>query len=116
MSTQLALVFGEAVCTAFHGRKPHKLECAHWDGNPLNNRADNLRWTTRADNAADAVRHGRVKHGEGHPHAKLTNEQVIEIFYAQGRHRAIAARYAVGPEAVSKIKRRVTWRHITANL
>ena len=34
------------------------LEAAHNDGSKTNNRADNLRWATRSENAKDMMRHG----------------------------------------------------------
>lgn len=46
------------VAAAFHGPRPEGLEVRHLDGDKLNNRADNLAYGTRSDNARDAVRHG----------------------------------------------------------
>lgn len=47
------------VCTAFHGARPTpEHEVCHWDDVKTNNHADNLRWGTRADNAADMARNG----------------------------------------------------------
>lgn len=48
------------ICRTFKGPPPTEHhEVAHSDGNPSNNRADNLRWATRSENITDAVRHGR---------------------------------------------------------
>ncbi len=33
-------------------------DCCHWDGDPLNNRLENLRWDTHSNNEADKERHG----------------------------------------------------------
>jgi hypothetical protein len=47
------------VCLAFHGPPPQeRMDVAHGDGRKLNNRAENLRWATRAENFKDAVAHG----------------------------------------------------------
>lgn len=46
------------VLEAFVGPRPDGLECLHGDGDPTNNRLDNLRWGTRSENNLDAVRHG----------------------------------------------------------
>lgn len=35
-------------------------EICHKNGNPLDNRAENLCWGTRSDNALDRVKHGRT--------------------------------------------------------
>lgn len=47
------------VCTAFHGPKPSpEFEVRHLDGNRANNRAENLVWGTRSENALDRKFHG----------------------------------------------------------
>lgn len=46
------------VAEAFHGTSDLPL-VRHLDGNPKNNRPENLAWGTPAENAADRVRHGR---------------------------------------------------------
>lgn len=48
----------QLVLEAFVGPKPPGMEGCHYDGNPQNNRIENLRWDTRAGNLADAIRHG----------------------------------------------------------
>ena len=51
----------QLVCLAFHGPAPAgKPFALHGDGNESNNRPDNLRWGTRAENADDARRHRAV--------------------------------------------------------
>lgn len=45
------------VALAFLGYPPLGAEVCHFDGDPTNNRVDNLRWDTHAANMADAVRH-----------------------------------------------------------
>ena len=55
------------VCEAFHGPKPStEHETRHLDGHRLNNRADNLAWGTKQENADDKRRHGTVACGERH--------------------------------------------------
>ena len=46
------------VLEAFVGPCPEGMEACHWDGDPTNNRVENLRWDTRSANARDRVRHG----------------------------------------------------------
>lgn len=72
------------VLLAFVGPCPEGLECCHWDGDHTNNKRDNLRWGTRADNIADLIRHhqtrrGDYKLGESHHKAKLSDDQVREV-------------------------------------
>lgn len=47
------------VCIAFHGPKPSEAhQVRHLNGVRSDNRADNLRWGTAAENAADRKLHG----------------------------------------------------------
>src|SRR5699024_7150413 len=46
------------VLLAFVGERPAGMECLHKDGNPNNNRLDNLRWGTPSENNLDIVAHG----------------------------------------------------------
>lgn len=50
------------VLTAFHGCAPTaRHQSAHGDGDPSNNRDDNLRWATPKENQADRRKHGRAE-------------------------------------------------------
>ena len=49
------------VANAFLGPRPELLECCHSNGDPLDNRAANLRWDTHQANVDDAVAHGRMR-------------------------------------------------------
>lgn len=46
------------VLSAFTGPCPPGMECCHNDGDPSNNRPENLRWDTRSSNARDKRVHG----------------------------------------------------------
>ena len=46
------------VLMAFVGECPPGMECCHNDGNPANNRLQNLRWDTPSNNSLDRNRHG----------------------------------------------------------
>ena len=47
------------VLEAWVGMAPtQKHQAAHWNGDPSDNRLENLRWATQAENEADKVRHG----------------------------------------------------------
>lgn len=62
------------VAEAFHGPRPVGLEVRHLNGNPLDNRASNLKWGTRSSNTLDQVRHGthnqasKTECPQGHPY------------------------------------------------
>jgi len=103
-----------AVCTAFHGPRPTSVhEAAHRNGIKTDNRSDNLRWSTRAENEADKIPHGVSNRGTRHGMAKLTAAEVAEIrdLLAAGRMTQwqIAGRYGVTDTAVRSIKTGKTW-------
>lgn len=64
------------VANAFLGPRPSGMEVCHNDGNPTNNRVENLRYDTPKANRADKRRHGTDGRGERNACAKLTAEQV----------------------------------------
>jgi hypothetical protein len=45
------------VLEAFVGPSPEGWHCCHGDGAPWNNRVENLRWGTPAENGADKIKH-----------------------------------------------------------
>ena len=112
---KLALVH-RLVCEAFNGPCPKdKYHCAHKDGKPGNNRADNLYWATAQENSEDARRHGTLRVGEKSNLSRLTEADVIEI-----RRRAsagessyrIAKDIGMTANGVRKIVIRENWKHI----
>lgn len=46
------------IAIAFLGQPEARQEVRHLDGDPSNNRVDNLKWGTRSENIRDSVRHG----------------------------------------------------------
>jgi len=71
------------ICMAFHGMPPLKnSQTRHLDGNPDNNRPENLAWGTQAENWLDRTAHGKGTRGEKHPMAKLTDEEAKHLKWA----------------------------------
>lgn len=105
------------VLTAFVGPCPDGLVCCHYNGNPSDNRLENLRWDTQLSNAADKRRHGRSIVGEKNKFSKLTSTQVIVIKkrLASGEQcNRIAEDYGVTPEAIGHIKNGKNWAWLGA--
>ena len=107
------------VATTFIGPKPSAQHLvAHWDGNRRNNRVENLRWATVAENCADRERHGNTAKGERQGSAVLTADAIrhIRAALADPEKRisgaALARLYGVGQSQISRIKHRETWVHI----
>lgn len=55
------------VAEAWLGPRPDGRQIRHWNGDPADNRPDNLRYGTARQNALDAVRHGT------HPQTRKTH-------------------------------------------
>jgi DNA-binding XRE family transcriptional regulator len=101
------------VLTTFVGPNPPGTECRHLDGDPANNRLENLVWGTRVENQHDRKRHGTDHSGVRHYRALLTDVQVQEIRqrYAAGgiTQAALGKVYGVDPRTVSKVVLGVTY-------
>lgn len=73
------LLVHRLVLEAFKGSCPEGMEGCHEDGDPTNNRNDNLRWDTHVENMKDSIRHGTSCRGEKSTFAKITEEKALEI-------------------------------------
>jgi len=111
------------VLLSFVGQCPPSCECNHKDGNKLNNRLDNLEWTTHSKNELHAYKNGLKKGigcpgriGELHPLHKLKNGEVwlIKKILASKRiaQIKIAEMFKVSQPAISKINIGKRWPHI----
>jgi hypothetical protein len=106
------------IIRAFKGPPPEeKYQAAHDNGNPQDNRIENLIWKSPLENIRDKYRHGRIGHvfGEQLNH-KLTEEQVLEIRrrYAAGgvQQWRLAKEFGLHQVTVSEIVTRKIWPHI----
>jgi hypothetical protein len=89
---------------------------AHFDGNPANNRADNLRWALPCENERDKSRHTAhpriIGRGESNWAAKLTQD-VIEHIAQQcasgASQREVARRFGVHQSTISRIVSGRAW-------
>jgi hypothetical protein len=102
------------VLEAFVGLRPEGMACCHNDGDPTNNRLDNLRWATFRENEHDKVRHGTWLVGS-QINSKLTEDEVQEIRRLKGKgitFAELARRFAVSHQNVAAIVSRRTWRHL----
>ncbi len=73
------------VLTAFAGPRPAGREACHSDGNPLNNRSDNLYWGTPHQNALNKTDHGKNRS------AKLSRKDVERLIALRKEGTTIAA-------------------------
>jgi len=97
---------------AFVGPCPPGHEVCHGPGGSLDNRLDNLRYDTPQENQRDRIAHGTDDLGERNAMAKLRTEDVRAIRRSVEPQRALAARYGVTQQAISKIKNYQRWPHV----
>lgn len=106
----------ELVLTAFIGPRPEPtMQALHWDDTPTNNRLENLRWGTPAENWEDSRRNGRRQLGEGVHNAKATAELVVRIRAALAGGetlKSVALWSGLSLPQVHAIKARRVWRHV----
>ena len=97
------------------GSVPEGMQCCHNNGNRHDNRVENLRWDTAANNHADKVLHGTSGHGERNPMAKLTPAAVTEIrrrVAAGETQRSLCAEFGVSPMTISRAARGESWSNV----
>lgn len=108
------------VLEIFVGPCPFGMECRHLDGNPRNNRLENLCWGTRIENMRDSIKHGtRYKpnvRGSKHHRSKLKEEEIKKIKKLLKENklkmREIAKLFNVSIGCISGIKYGQSWKHI----
>lgn len=97
------------------GACPRGLVVRHLDGNPRNNRLDNLQLGTWQDNSDDRRRHGTNCGGEDHPQHKLqvANVLLIREEAARGvRAVVLAQKFGVSRQAIHGVISRRNWGHL----
>jgi hypothetical protein len=111
-SVRVQVALHRLVARAFLGECPIGLHVLHTDGDKNNNRVDNLRYGTPAENIADTERHGKRRKGSRHPLAKL-DEDAVQTIRSSGRScREVAEWFGVSAANVSAVRRRRIWRHL----
>ena len=90
----------------------------HINGNKKDNRVDNLEWLTPSENTQHAYNTGLTipKKGEHSSVSKLTNKEVLEIYYAEGMHIDISRHFNISCKTVQRIKHKKGWKHLLNNL
>ena len=103
------------VLETFVGPCPIKHEACHNDGNPKNNRLDNLRCDTPKNNQLDRIKHGTDNCGSKSPHAKLSEKDVKNIFKLNStglNSVEISKKINATPRHIRKILNKERWTHL----
>lgn len=100
------------VMEAFVGPRLHGLGVRHLNGNPSDNRLDNLAYGSQLDNMADTKRHDRTTKGERNAQAKLKESQVLEIKLSSLSASTLAWQHGVSPSNINHIRRGERWGHV----
>lgn len=106
------------VLSAFMGQCPPGTEGCHNDGDPKNNKLENLRYDTHRNNMQDSIKHGTIANHKGSRSgmAKLNEWQVriikrlLEDEYLTPKE--IAGIFKISRQAIYNIKWKRRWRHI----
>jgi hypothetical protein len=108
------------ILEAFVGPRPSGMQCRHLDGNPRNNRIENLRWGTPKEDGQDRIRHGTatrkgVNRGERNGGARLTAALVVEMRRLRDEGMTvpeIARRFGVSLRHAGDVVRGRHWGHL----
>jgi len=109
------------VAQAFIPNTENKPFINHLDGNPSNNKVENLEWCTPKENTQHAFKTGLMVGFKGADagNAKLTEEEVIEIYKLFNEKIktgvALSKKYGVTTSAISRIIKGKTWKHLQLN-
>ena len=106
----------QLILKAFVGLPKKGEECLHKNGNPSDFKLENLRWGTRKENVADAIKHGTATIGEKNGRACLSQDDANNIRLVKETYKLfnkqIANYYGVTSSTISRIIRNETYRSI----
>lgn len=104
------------ILETFIGPCPEGMECCHGNGVRNDNRLENIRWDTVANNHYDKIKLGTTAKGSKCGMAKLNELQVGVIKRLLGFgilvQREIAELFDINVTAISDINVGNTWRHV----
>ena len=103
------------IALAFYGERPVGAQIRHLNGNPSDDRPENLRYGTPSENQRDRIAHGTDLRGSKNPASKLDEVSVMTIASLKGISSSyvVARSFGVSPTTIQKIWAGRSWRHLT---
>ena len=77
---QYTFILSRLIAKAFIPNPQHLATVNHKDGNPLNNRVENLEWLSNEDNIRHAYKTGLQKSGHRRNTAKYTEQEILNMY------------------------------------
>lgn len=109
----------QLVCIAFKGF-PKDGQCVrHLNGNPHDNRAENLAWGTVQENSQDKKLHGTQTFGDLHPCSKLSDlkaKAIYQMAWSGLSLEEVGEIFNVPSTTVSGIKHQRVWKRATEDI
>ena len=103
------------VLEAFVGPCPEGMECRHLNGDPSDNRVENLAWGTHQDNMDDRSKHGTTACGERSGAARFASREIQDIRARRVNGEStetLANAFKTNRGSISRICRRLHWKSI----
>lgn len=103
------------VLETFIGPCPEGMECRHLDGNPANNRLNNLKWGTYKENQLDRFTHKTSNLGSRNGISKLKEKDIpiIRDLIKKGfSDIQIGKIFNINRQTIRDIRLNKTWKHI----
>lgn len=103
------------VAETFLDNPEQKPMVCHKDGNPENNKVENLYWGTALENQWDRKKHGTTVEGTKNGQTKLNEKQVRVIKHALNlgvSDRILSRMASVSPATIWFIRRGIRWGHV----
>ncbi|MCH4542742.1 NUMOD4 motif-containing HNH endonuclease [Ochrobactrum sp. A-1] len=97
------------VMDAFIGCLPEGFDRSHIDGNPQNNRLENLIFEKKSDNNQRKVEHGTIQRGEKSTGARLSSKQVSLIRADARKSTELARAFNCSKSTINRIRANSIW-------
>lgn len=105
----------QVVMLTFVGDYPEGKEINHIDGNPLNNKLENLEYVSSSENTRHAFKNGLNKNaGDNHYIAKLDDIKVLTILTLEENSNLtkLSEHFKVARSTIQDVVKNRTWKHI----